>query len=77
MSAGSNKFAAALPFVLPVLGGLVAVLYVTWVAREANPFLWIVVGVIAGRLLASLILRITGAADYDATFSLLTKDKAD
>lgn len=77
MSSGPAKIASALPFVLPVLGGLVGVLFVTWFAREANPFIWIVVGVIAGRLLASFLLRLLGGADHDATFSSITHKKSE
>ena len=51
-----QKVATWLPFVLPVLGGAVGITYVN-LSAHANPFIWIALGVVAGRVLAHFAVK--------------------
>ena len=57
----SQRIIAALPFVLPVLGGLLGVVYVNMSPKDfLNPFIAIALGVVVGRVLAMLLVRAIG-----------------
>ncbi|MFV0361453.1 hypothetical protein [Tropicimonas sp.] len=47
-----------LPYGLTVLGAAVGVLYVTYGTRMGNPLIGIVLGAMAGRFAAALIVRL-------------------
>ena len=52
---------AVLPYALPVLGGLLGVVWVNLNKMEfLNPVLWIGIGVVAGWALAKLLVRLLG-----------------
>lgn len=56
-----HRIASALPFVLPVLGGLLGVVYVNMSPKELlNPFFAVVIGVVIGRIVAVLVVRAIG-----------------
>ena len=52
----AQKIATWLPFVLPVLGGGVGITYVN-MSAHANPFIWIAIGVVVGRVLAHFAVK--------------------
>jgi hypothetical protein len=52
---------AVLPYALPVLGGLLGVVWVNLNKMEfLNPVLWIGIGVVAGWVLARVLVRLLG-----------------
>lgn len=56
-----ERIVAALPYALPVLGGLLGVVWVNLNKMEfLNPVLWIGIGVVAGWALAKLLVRLLG-----------------
>lgn len=59
MANTTAKIEAALPYVLPVLGGLLGVVWVNLNKFDfINPVVAVVIGVIAGRLAALLVTRL-------------------
>lgn len=53
-----QKIESWLPYALPVLGGVIGVAYVNMVPKAfVNPVLGIVIGALAGRVLAFLIVK--------------------
>ena len=58
MGNSSAKIEAALPYILPVLGGLLGVIWVNLNKMDfINPVLAIVIGVVLGRVAAVFITR--------------------
>jgi hypothetical protein len=56
-----ERIVAALPYALPVLGGLLGVVWVNLNKMEfLNPVLWIGIGVVAGWVLARVLVRLLG-----------------
>jgi len=52
---------AALPYALPVLGGLIGVIWVNLNKMDfLNPFVAVVIGVVIGRLVAWVITKLFG-----------------
>ncbi len=55
----ADRLEAALPYVLPVIGGLLGVIWVNLNRMDfLNPIVAIVLGVVAGRLAATGIIRL-------------------
>ncbi|WP_299843803.1 hypothetical protein [uncultured Roseovarius sp.] len=53
----SQKLAAALPYVMPVVGGLIGIAWINTTAH-GNPLLGIAVGALSGWAIAYLLLKL-------------------
>ncbi len=53
----SGKISAALPYALPVAGGALGMAYTNMTAH-GNPVLYVVIGVVGGRVLATVLNRL-------------------
>ncbi|UWQ89667.1 hypothetical protein QEZ52_12710 [Aliisedimentitalea scapharcae] len=57
----SQKIVSFAPFALPVLGGVLGVVYVNLTPKEFNnPVLWIGIGAIAGWLVSRIVVNLIG-----------------
>ncbi len=62
----SGGFWVFLPYALTVLGAACGVFWVTAGGGNANPFIWLVIGAVAGRVLAFGLVRLARALGADA-----------
>ena len=53
-----EKLSAALPYVMPALGGLAGVIYLNTADGFPIPFLWVGLGIFGGWLLARVMVRL-------------------
>ncbi len=53
-----ERLIAALPYVMPVLGGLCGVIYLNTAEGFPIPFLWVGIGIFCGWLAARIMVRL-------------------
>ncbi|MCP4819982.1 MAG: hypothetical protein GY883_12390 [Shimia sp.] len=56
-----EKLSAALPYVMPAVGGLLGIIYVNTAEGFPIPFLWVGLGIFGGWAVARIMVRLLNA----------------